>query len=379
MKAELHRFEKDRLSALRSYDILDTPREAEFDDIVRVVSEICKAPISVINLIDDGRQWFKAEVGLGVRETPIDSSLCAHAILQPGLFVVPDTLLDARFNDNPLVVGDPHLRFYAGALLETSEGMPLGTICVLDYAPRELTETQKSLLKVMAAQIMKTLELRKMVSHERKERKRAERLAQENEVLAREGDHRVMNSLQLVQSVISLQIRDAKSSEAKQQLASVRSRVLAIASVHKELHLGGSLEDVEISSFLRRICDELKHTAPASITDVRLSADTMMMRSAFASSIGLIVAELVTNSFKYAYMDGQSGIVDVSLQKSDNGWSLEVADNGAGLPPGFDVTQSKGVGMRVVNALVSRMNAKLRTNSNPGRTSFRIEIQQTPV
>ena len=105
----------------------------------------------------------------------------------------------------------------------------------------------------------------------------------------------------------------------------------------------------------------------------------MMMRSAFASSIGLIVAELVTNSFKYAYMDGQSGIVDVSLQKSDNGWSLEVADNGAGLPPGFDVTQSKGVGMRVVNALVSRMNAKLRTNSNPGRTSFRIEIQQTPV
>ena len=97
MKAELHFAETQRLAALRGYDILDTPREAEFDDIVEVVAAICETPISVINLIDAGRQWFKAEVGLGVRETPIDNSLCAHAILQPDLFVVPDTTKDARF------------------------------------------------------------------------------------------------------------------------------------------------------------------------------------------------------------------------------------------------------------------------------------------
>jgi len=129
VKAELHFAETQRLAALRGYDILDTPREAEFDDIVEVVSAICETPISVINLIDAGRQWFKAEVGLGVRETPIDSSLCAHAILQPDLFVVPDTTKDARFCDNPLVTGEPRLRFYAGALLETPDGLPLGTIC----------------------------------------------------------------------------------------------------------------------------------------------------------------------------------------------------------------------------------------------------------
>jgi len=120
VEAALHGAENQRLAALHRYEILDTPREQEFDDIVAVVSAICETPISVINLIDEGRQWFKAEVGLGVRETPLPASICAHAILQRGLFVVPDTLEDVRFADNPLVTGDPGLRFYAGALLETS-------------------------------------------------------------------------------------------------------------------------------------------------------------------------------------------------------------------------------------------------------------------
>ena len=143
MKADLHSAEEFRLGSLRSYGILDTPREADFDEVVEVASAICGTPISVINLIDQGRQWFKAEVGLGVRETPLDSSICAHAILQPGLFIVPDTTQDRRFADNPLVTGDPHLRFYAGALLETPEGFPLGTVCVLDYKPRIWTTPRR--------------------------------------------------------------------------------------------------------------------------------------------------------------------------------------------------------------------------------------------
>ena len=114
--------EAKRLAALRSYGILDTPLEQGFDDVVRIAAYVCNAPISVINLIDDDRQWFKAEIGLGVRETPLDVSICAHAILQPGLFVVPDTTKDPRFASNPLVTGEPNLRFYAGALLETQIG-----------------------------------------------------------------------------------------------------------------------------------------------------------------------------------------------------------------------------------------------------------------
>ncbi|MCE9665949.1 sensor domain-containing diguanylate cyclase [Halomonas sp. M5N1S17] len=152
-------YENQRLQALADYQILDTPEESAFGDIVEVASLICEAPIAVINFIDRNRQWFKSEKGLGVRETPLDVSICAHAILQPGLFIVPDTTRDPRFANNPLVAGEPHLRFYAGALLESRDGYPLGTLCVLDYRPRELTERQRFALQALANQVMAHMEL----------------------------------------------------------------------------------------------------------------------------------------------------------------------------------------------------------------------------
>jgi PAS domain S-box-containing protein len=152
-----------RLAALESYAILDTPPERAFDEVVQLAAQICAAPIAVVNLIAEQRQFFKAEIGLGVRETPLDVSICAHAILQPGLFIVPDTTRDPRFAENPLVTGAPHLRFYAGALLETAEGLPLGTLCVLDHAPRPggLTQQQGFALQVLAKQVMSQLDLRR--------------------------------------------------------------------------------------------------------------------------------------------------------------------------------------------------------------------------
>jgi GAF domain-containing protein len=149
-----------RLAALRRYEILDTPTEAEFDDFTQLAAHVCGVPIALISLVETNRQWFKSEIGLGVRETPLDVSICRHAILQPGLFVVPDTTLDPRFQHNPLVTGKPHLRFYAGALLESSEGLPLGTLCVLDRQPRQLTPEQGHALKLLARQVMTVLELR---------------------------------------------------------------------------------------------------------------------------------------------------------------------------------------------------------------------------
>lgn len=372
MKAELHSAEEYRLDALRSYGILDTPREADFDEVVKVTSAICGTPIAVINLIDQGRQWFKAEVGLGVRETPIDSSICAHAILQPDLFIVPNTTLDSRFCDNALVVGDPHLRFYAGALLETPDGFPLGTVCVLDYKPRELDETQKAFLRLMANQVMKLLQLRRINAAERLARMQAEELVKENVTLMREGDHRLMNSLQLVQSMLALQSRGASSEEAKAQLDMAGNRVLAIATVHKQLHLTGSLEKVGIDAFLQRLCESLKHTAPSQISAINVTADNAMFRSEVASGLGLLVAELVTNSFKYAYAVGERGTVAVNFRHTDDGWRLEVSDEGQGLPPDFDIDQSKGFGMQVVKAFVRRLNAKMTVSSRPGHTAFEI-------
>lgn len=170
--------ETDRLTALARYDILDTPREPEFDDVVRLAANVFDAPIAVVNLIAEGRQWFKAEVGIGADELPLDVSICAHAILQPGIFVVPDTIQDARFASNPLVTGHPGLRFYAGALLETPNGLPLGTVCVLDIKPRPdgITDHQRLTLEVLARQVMTQLELRRALNQRDR---RAERLEAE--------------------------------------------------------------------------------------------------------------------------------------------------------------------------------------------------------
>ena len=152
-----------RIEALERYEILDTPPEEEFDDITRLIARICDAPIAVINFIDRDRQWFKSEIGLGLRQTSLEVSVCSQAILQPDLFIVPDTLMDARFANNPLVTGWPHLRFYAGAPLETSDGFRIGTLCVSDYRPRGLLDTQKEALRTLARQVMVLLELRRSV------------------------------------------------------------------------------------------------------------------------------------------------------------------------------------------------------------------------
>jgi len=372
VKAELHSAEDFRLDALRSYGILDTPREADFDEVVKVTSAICGTPISVINFIDNGRQWFKAEVGLGVRETPIDSSICAHAILQSDLLIVPDTTLDHRFCDNPLVVSEPGLRFYAGALLKTAEGFPLGTVCVLDFKPRELDDTQKSFLRLMASQVMKLLELRRINATEHLARVTAERLLKENQMLIREGDHRVMNSLQLVQSILSLQSRKVSNEEARAQLDMASNRVLAIATVHKQLYLTGSLEEIEIDAFLNRLCESLKQTAPPQITALNVAAESATLRSDVASGLGLLVAELVTNSFKYAYPAGEHGAVSVEFKITPSGWQLVVSDEGRGLPADFDVDGSTGFGMQVVKAFVRRINATMSFSSRSGLTEFQV-------
>jgi GAF domain-containing protein len=152
--------EAARLAALNRYAILDSEPEESFDDLVLLAAHICQTPMAMLSLVDDHRQWFKSKYGVQVRETPREISICAHAIQQGDLFIIPDTLKDGRFRENALVTGDPHVRFYAGAPLINEDGFALGTLCVLDREPRELDEPQKEAVRALGRLALRQMELR---------------------------------------------------------------------------------------------------------------------------------------------------------------------------------------------------------------------------
>ena len=153
--------EVSRLEALQRYDILDTPPEAEFDDLALLAAQICGTPITLITLFDHDRQWFKSKIGTDLVQTPREHALCNHTIVGRDAVTVPDLRTDARFVDNPFVAGPPHLRFYAGVPLITSQGYALGTICAIDLSPRDLGPDQQRALRALARQVVCLLELRK--------------------------------------------------------------------------------------------------------------------------------------------------------------------------------------------------------------------------
>ena len=158
---EVPLLEDERLAALRQYQVLDTASEPVFDDLAFLACTICATPIALITFVDADRQWFKARIGLNATETPRGIAFCTHAILAHELMVITDTHQDARFRDNPLVSGPPHIRFYAGAPLRTQEELALGTLCVIDRVPSVLSREQQRALQSLSRLVVAQLETRR--------------------------------------------------------------------------------------------------------------------------------------------------------------------------------------------------------------------------
>jgi GAF domain-containing protein len=201
MSAPIPQDEKKRLKVLWQYEVLDTVPEEVFDELTELAAHICEAPIALLSLVDQSRQWFKAKVGTTVKETSRDISFCAYAITQPGLFIVPDATKDERFANNPLVISDPKIRFYAGAPLITPDGHALGTLCVIDKVPRELRPDQQQALLILARHVVTQLELRR----------RSRELAE-----VRQADSQLRKELETVRAELAaLRRSKARSTSAK--------------------------------------------------------------------------------------------------------------------------------------------------------------------
>ena len=360
MKARHHPFEPARLAALRAYDILDTPQESDFDKIVMLAARICEAPISVINLIDETRQWFKAETGLGVRETPLDTSLCAHVILEDEFVEIPDTLADARTADNPLCLADPGLRFYAGALLKSKGGHPIGTLCVLDNQPRTLNPLQRDALRILADQVMTQLDLRAVIANET--------------VLRSEIDHRVKNSLQAVGAFVSLERSVSDNDQARASLGRVERQINIVAALHEHLAIAGTDELIELGPYLDQMVSLIDSTLAGDVS-VRGSFENVAVTTREASTIATIVNELAANASKHSFKRSSGTIFLSGERVAEAGYRLMCSDDAEQREgEAVDPVGRVGLGLKILRASVRQLGGTMTATHNKEGYSTRLDF-----
>ncbi|APE42127.1 ATPase [Sulfitobacter alexandrii] len=340
--------EEIRLALLRGYNILDTAPEEGFDDIARLAGAICETPIALVSLVEKERQWFKAVQGLDVGETPIQMSICAHAIQSGDFLEVHDTTKDPRTAENPLVVGDESIRFYAGALLKNEEGVAVGTLCVLDRKPRTLNDMQRKTLKILANQVMRHLELREALGAA--------------EMLRREVDHRVKNSLQSLEALIRIQTRSVKTDEAREALEAVQGRLAMVSNLHEALYLSDAGAMVNLSTFLNRVVQTASGQMPEGII-VRHEVAPCKLESRAASSVGMVVNEAIANASKYAFEGRDKGAFDIVGKVDGDDYVLTCADDGGATDTqtgGVQTIVGTGLGMRIMQAAAQQLGGELK-------------------
>jgi two-component sensor histidine kinase len=345
--------ESGRLAAIHRYDVLDTPPDGAFDRVTSLAANLFSTPISIISIVDTDRIWFKSHHGVDAEQIDRESGLCASAILHDSAWLLENAELDPRSLANSLVAGAFGLKFYLGIPLRTHDGFNLGTLCVIDRQPRTVSQAQIDQLTDLASIVMDQMELRRSARFAVGELGLAldakEAAIQQQALMAREIDHRVKNSLQLVASLLALQSRDAQPDAAEQIQAAAR-RVSSIARLHEHLYSSKTAETINARDYLTRLAVDLASLLPGGdpasvevdVIDIDLPTDRIV-------AIGLIVNELVTNAAKQG-----ATRVAVTLQYDGGDRVLTVANDGNSLAAGFDLHRSKGLGLKVVLALARR-------------------------
>jgi two-component sensor histidine kinase len=367
-----------RMMAVRRYDILDTPPDGAFDRTTAIASRLFNVPIAIISIVDNDRIWFKSHHGLDADQIDREPGLCASAILQSEPWILLDAKTDTRSLANPLVASEFGLRFYVGVPLQTSDGFNLGTLCVIDKEPRTVSQDQIETLKDLAATVMDQMELR--LSARRAVSKLEEVIEEKDDALrrsammAKEIDHRVMNSLQMVAALLKLHGRSLGNEPASAELDLAAGRVAAVARVHQHIYMSDTVETTECAAYLRRLCEDLSDMLPDGRGPIVVEAATTELPTEQIAPLGLILNELVTNAAKH----GEGTITVAFEHHGETGYVMCVSDEGEALPESFDPFARSGLGMKVVRSLTNQLGGRftLKRSEDGARSVFSVGFPQ---
>lgn len=387
--------EDERLMELFKYDILDSPRESEFDDLVKLASNICKAPISIITLVDSDRQWFKSAVGMEGDETNRKHAFCAHAINQDDPLIVRDATSDERFHDNPFVLEDPNVRFYAGMPLVTPNGHKLGTLCVLDTVPRELTDEQLFSLNVLSKQVMKLLELRlklKDLGNAYVEIKNNnDKINQLNtinmrllSIIGHDLRNAINNGLGLIELYTSGLLTLEEYAENAPELKSVLTTSAELLTNLQKWGISQregkslNLELVKLDFLTEKVAKAQMSTAKIKNIELLIEGEKGLEVNTDPDMLEFVLRNLVQNSLKFT----ESGRVSIKVKNIDSHIVIKVIDTGVGIPPsvseklfqwdnrqstkGTNGEKGTGIGLLICSEFIQKLKGKMKVHSKVG-------------
>ncbi|MEI6821881.1 MAG: GAF domain-containing sensor histidine kinase [Bacteroidota bacterium] len=384
--------EDKRLLALKEYSILDTLPEKEYDDITYLASQICGTPISLISLIDDKRQWFKSHHGLDATETPKEIAFCAHAINDKNnIFIINDSRKDERFHDNPLVTDDPYVIFYAGVPLISSDGYPLGTLCVIDNKPNKLDDSQLKALQALTNQLMNLFELRKKSIELQTKIFEIETQNKGLEQFARIAAHDIkspLNSIIMMSEFFEMSYGEQLDAEGLDFLklisnssAKLVELIDGILQYSKNARLlSENKEDINIKSIVEELIPlvDPKNEVKINFTN---EDDSLVYTNKIA--IKQIFINLLTNAVKYN--DKEEILLTVAIENINEFVKVNVIDNGQGIKEEdiekafkiFEVLSNadrygekgNGIGLATVKSLVEGLGGTITLKSEVGKGS----------
>lgn len=370
--------EAQRIAELLKYRILDTESEQIFDELTALAAEICGTPISLISILDNKRQWFKSHHGLDAQETPREYAFCEHAILEDDVFVVEDSHKDSRFADNPLVTGDPHVRFYAGTQLNVASGHNLGTLCVIDHEPRELSESQQKALQIIGRQIISQLELRK---HLHDLQNRSDELEQFAYTLGHDlkSPAIAVNMLsQMLEEDLTKNARDKIQDDIQHIQVNCRYMMNLIDGVIKYIKLDDS--DIEFETVhIKAMIDELSQVVNSD-KNVKIIYHTEIPEFKTQKLLlQQVFSNLLSNAVKHN--DKSQCEISISCKMHPNQIEFLVSDNGPGISDSekenvFRLfytsnrnknTNCTGVGLALVKKIVTSHGGQIDVVSKPNQ------------